>query len=350
MAESTVSCRFDKDATWRKVCDRKAVFLDMNCWINMADEKTVLATQVRERLRKLVSNGVLFCPLVYGVLLELNKQARDSRLRVGALMEALSVNVSYANKFEIFAWEVRQFASRTLGIGPYELGKSGLYVPVAGYASSDMKIGYPQEFGSAETDKAVRGLQQAIESLTVTQMLEMEDDEEVAEYVKGLPDPQLLMSEAISKVRSSGKGNKRTIRVLQFQAVLDQVVWPNLRKVSVEAVTNFGKCLMEGMNPPSREKVERRFEAVFANLPSLYNQAELCVAISQNPSQKFEINDFFDYENMPIPLAYASVFVAQDKGIRDVLRNRTKILGRTSCRYCFDLAELEDWLRTEGLI
>jgi hypothetical protein len=52
---------------------------------------------------------------------------------------------------------------------------------------------------------------------------------------------------------------------------------------------------------------------------------------------------------MPVPLAYAAVFVAQDRGIRDVLENRTEILTRNACRYCFDLVELTKWLRAEGL-
>lgn len=53
---------------------------------------------------------------------------------------------------------------------------------------------------------------------------------------------------------------------------------------------------------------------------------------------------------MLVPLAYASVFVAQDKGIWDVLRNRTEILKRNACHYCFDLIELENWLKAEGFV
>jgi len=52
---------------------------------------------------------------------------------------------------------------------------------------------------------------------------------------------------------------------------------------------------------------------------------------------------------MPVPLAYASAFVAQDKGIRDLLRNRTEILKRNPCCYCSNLTELEEWLKSEGL-
>ena len=48
------------------------------------------------------------------------------------------------------------------------------------------------------------------------------------------------------------------------------------------------------------------------------------------------------------PLWLAKEFLV-DEGFRDVLRNRTEILKRNACRYCFDLAELEAWLKAEGL-
>lgn len=64
-----------------------------------------------------------------------------------------------------------------------------------------------------------------------------------------------------------------------------------------------------------------------------------------NPERNYKFNDFFDFEIMPVPLAYTSAFVSHDKGIKDVLRNRTKILERTSCRYCASVSELEEWFK-----
>src|SRR5262245_1497069 len=118
MAEKVIPFTFDKDALWRKVRNMKAVFLDMNGWINMADDKTPQATGVKDALRKAVSQGLAFCPLSYGVLTELYKQSFDSRMRVGQLMEELSLNIAYANRGEVFTWEVERFVTRELGVGP----------------------------------------------------------------------------------------------------------------------------------------------------------------------------------------------------------------------------------------
>src|SRR3954454_13523865 len=98
MASRTISCTFDRDAVWRKVRDRKPVVLDMNCWINRGDDKSPLATRVKGTLRRLVSDGMIFCPLSFGLICELYKQAEESRLRVGTLMEKLSLTRQSRNQ------------------------------------------------------------------------------------------------------------------------------------------------------------------------------------------------------------------------------------------------------------
>jgi hypothetical protein len=70
------------------------------------------------------------------------------------------------------------------------------------------------------------------------------------------------------------------------------------------------------------------------------------IVADTQPERKDSNNHFMDNEIMVAPLAYADVFVARDKGIRDILRNRTKILSRTKCQYFDSLAALEPWLNT----
>ena len=202
MAKKTIPFTFDKDALCGKVRNMKAVFLDMNAWIRMTDDETPQATGIKDALRRAVSGGRVFCPLSYGVLTELYKQEYYSRMRVGELMEDLSLNVAYANQGEVFAWEVERFVSRELGVGPVDLSLSGLYVPPVLYMSSALKMSYPEEADSEEVRGKVEGLRQTLESLTVTEILKMryrngEDWE--GKYVKGLPDPPL--AGVVQKIR-----------------------------------------------------------------------------------------------------------------------------------------------------
>jgi hypothetical protein len=355
MTEKVIAFTFDKDALCRKVRDMKAVFLDMNAWINMADDKNSEATRVEGHLSNAVAKGLVFSPLSYGLLTELFKQEHNSRMRVGGLMEELSLNIAYANRGEVFAWEVGRFVGRELGVGPVDLSLSGLYVPVVLYMSSGLKIGYPEEADSEEMREKVEGLRQELESLTLTRMLTIAYDggtDWEGQYVKGLPDP--LLARVVEKIRERTKGSKQMMLLYESQAAFELEVIPTLRRSHAEVFPQIMAYIRARQAEADKSKGPMDQYAEFlANLlktmPALYNHVELVATIAQNPTQRFEINDWFDHEIMPVPLAYASVFVAQDRGIRDLLRNRTKILGRNSCRYCSNLGELEAWMRDEGL-
>ena len=86
-----------------------------------------------------------------------------------------------------------------------------------------------------------------------------------------------------------------------------------------------------------------------ATLPALHNYVEIMTFVNMQPSRKDKENDFFDYEIMVVPLAYSSVFVTTDKGIRHLLRQATEILKRTKCHYCDGLGDLEGWLKARNL-
>lgn len=50
------------------------------------------------------------------------------------------------------------------------------------------------------------------------------------------------------------------------------------------------------------------------------------------------MNDFFDLENIPIPLAYSDYFVARDKWVKHLL-DSTKLPEINNCKYFYDIDE-----------
>src|SRR5215510_8746396 len=92
MSTQKIELDFDKEAVWNKVAGRLSVFMDTNCWIDMADEANDIACRVRDKLRDLVASGRVFCPLSWGILEELFKQSGVSLQRTASLMEELSLN------------------------------------------------------------------------------------------------------------------------------------------------------------------------------------------------------------------------------------------------------------------
>jgi hypothetical protein len=346
MIAKTVSCTFDKEAVWWKIRDRKPVVLDMNCWINMGDDKFPLATRVKGTLLRLVSEGAIFCPLSFGLICELYKQAEDSRLKVGTLMEQLSLNVSYASREEIFAWEVERAVCRLADAGPIDLSTYELYVPILAYLTSRFQLEFPEGFPAEHIEDFAKKLKERVESLTFTELLTMRaarKGDEIFDFIKQLPAPKY--SEEAKHTWDMVKGDKQKIQRIESETIFKQYIEPTIRKLPLLVQAKF----LEYLQTAPKDKYGGCLGNLITHMPAVQNHMELMAAITQQPTRKDKINDFFDNEIMPVPLAYASVFVAQDKGIRDVLWDRTEILKRNSCRYCFDLAELEEWLNVEVL-
>jgi hypothetical protein len=345
MIAKTVSCTFDKEAVWTKARHRKPVVLDMNCWINMGDDKCPLSTRIKGTLRKLVSDGTIFCPLSFGLICELYMQAEDSRLRVGTLMEELSLNVSYASREEIFAWEVERAVRRLADAGPIDLSTYEIYVPVLAYLTSRFQLQFPHGFPSEHIEDFTKKLKERAESLTFTELLTMRaarEGDTIFNFIKQFPAPKY--STEAKCIWDMVKGDKQKIQRIESETIFKQYIQPAIRKLPLSVQSKF----LDYLQTAPKDKFSGCLGGLINHMPAIRNHMELMSAVTQQPSRKDKINDFFDNDIIPVPLAYASVFVAQDKGIRDLLRNRTAILKRNSCYYCFDLAELEGWLTARG--
>lgn len=92
---------------------RKIFFLDTSTWIDIADEKSYTAKNLKRKLRRLVNTERVFRPLSLAMIWELRKQKFDSALRVGELMEELS-SVTYKWPREIFRNEISNYLVKTL--------------------------------------------------------------------------------------------------------------------------------------------------------------------------------------------------------------------------------------------
>ena len=132
MSTQKIQLSFDKDAVWAKVRDCLSVFLDTNCWIDMADEANETACRVRDRLKALVATGDVFCPLSWGILEELFKQSGESLKMTSSLMEELSLNSIFVMRTELFRWEFLR-SVRRLGGGSSADSLSGLFAPSAAF-------------------------------------------------------------------------------------------------------------------------------------------------------------------------------------------------------------------------
>lgn len=323
MARKTIEYEYDKEAAWNKVKGRIPVFLDTNCWVKMRMGNSRVDCRIRDRLKELVSAGNVFCPLSWGLVGELVKQTPESRQKTATLMEELSLNVCYAMRREAFHWEIARSIQRQTGRID-ENSLCGLYVPISAHNGSQFIASFS---GDYPIEKADQKQHQAIADQELGGM-------GLVELMNTLNIPSTERHEppAYSKSVTPGQ-NKKEIFAIEAANVFKTYVMPFLA-TNPDMALKWSEKLSDNKNGFPLN--------LLSELPALHNYTELMTTVYS--LRKDKDNHFFDYEIMPVPLAYAAVFVAEDGGIEQYLRQTTEILKRTKCHYCENHDALESWL------
>ena len=336
MSMQKTQLSFDKDAVWAKARGRLSVFLDTNCWIDMADETSETACRVRDRLKALVATGRVICPLSWGILEELLEQMGTSLKNTSSLMEELSLNVIFVMRTELFRWEFLRSVRRLCG-GSSVDSLSGLFAPPFAFVGSGPCIMWSSaDLLALETQESLKShMNYELSRIGVVDLAERAVAMAGSKLEKKFP----AYSEAAKKARQEFKGNKEKLFLEEAVNCFNMHVRPVLLQLPPEIIATWSAQF----GSPDDEKAW--ILKALAELPALHNYIDTMVVADSYPDRKDNCNNFMDNEIMVAPLAYATVFVSKDKGIRDMLRNRTKILSRTQCQYCDNLDALEIWLR-----
>lgn len=334
MGRETIAFGYDKDAVWNRVQGRLSVFLDTNCWIDMADGKKDTAARVREKLRQLVVAGRVFCPLSWGILEELFDQSGPSLTRTASLMEELSLNAIFPMREELYVWELSRSVRRFLG-GPADDSLNGLFVPPAAFVGSGPCVSFELPDGVSLGPEA-RAHAQAFMKRELSKIGVVELATKMAGSRMDRTPP--AYSEVAKKAKELINGNKKQIFLAEASNSFRLYIAPLVDRYPLEVMQGWS----EQFGPPENE--EAWFLNLLAELPALHNYTDVMVVASSQPDRKDKYNHFMDNEIMVAPLVYADVFVTGDKGIRDIVGSRTKILSRSKCRYCDSLSTLETWL------
>jgi hypothetical protein len=347
MAKQTIQFNFDTESVWNRIRCRRCIFLDTNGWIHMGDGVDDTALRVRDKLRAAVAVGKVFCPVAWGTLEELFLQAGESLLRTAALMEELSLNACFIMRTEVYQWEFAKSLGRCLG-APVENSLKGLFTNPAAFVGSRPCVTFDilddQPIRPDAVANAQAYFQREMASIGIV---------ELTRRMTGGPRPPKTSpaySESAKKAKEQLKGDRNKLFeveaencfIIFIRPLLGPPPSPAAPYVFPSAATQ--KWLEQFAGSGGDEGWYRR---ALAELPALHNFVDLMVEADMQPNRKDSNNHFMDNEIMTAPLAYADVFMSRDKGIRHLLRNVTKILSRTKCQYCENLAELETWLTVE---
>lgn len=334
MSTQAIQFGYDMDSVWNRVNGRLSVFLDTNCWINMADGKTEVSVRVREKLRELVASGRVFCPLSWGILEELFEQSGASLPRTASLMEELSLNAIFINREELYAWELSRSVRRFLG-QPADDSLNGLFAPPAAFVGSGPRVSFDLP----------EGISISLEAKTHAQAFMKRELSKigVVELAKLMGGRKMdrtppAYSEAAKKARDIFNGSKSKLFLAEAGNSFHTYIMPFFGTYSQRVIAGWSAQF----GPPEDE--EAWFRKALVELPALHNYTDVMIVANSQPDRKDKYNHFMDNEIMVAPLAYATVFVSEDRGVKDVAGSRTKILSRTKCQYCDSLYNLENWL------
>jgi len=345
MAKQTIQFEFDMESVWNRIHGRRCVFLDTNAWIQISDARDYAARRVRDDLKTQVAVGAVFCPVSSGTLEELFLQAGDSLPRTADLMEELSLNACFIMRSELFQWEFAKSLGRCLGV-PVPDSLKGLFTNPAAFTGSRPCITFDlpsdQILDADAIANAQAKFQQDMASIGIAELTRR-----VADGTR-IDDAPPAYSEAAKKAKELYKGNRNKLFAAEAENCIIMYIRPLLgMRISTANTDVFPsaasqKWLEQFAGLGGEEGFYRR---LLVELPALHNFVDLMVEADMQPNRKDSNNHFMDNEIMIAPLAYADVFVSNDKGIRNLLRNTNKqLLARTKCQYCDSLTELEKWL------
>jgi hypothetical protein len=332
MNTQKIEISFDKEAVWNRVAGRLSIVLDSNCWILMADEKNATACRVRDRLLCLVAAGRVFCPLSWGLLEELFKQTMHSRLLTARLMEELSLNTIFVMRTELYEWELSRSMDRLCG-GVAHDSLQGLFASPAAFVGSTFNLvgdaGF--SFGLETQEKIKAYIKDKLSKIGVVELAEKVGEAKLNETPPAY-------SAAAKNVRAEFKGDKKKLFLAEASECFCMYIKPPLLQYPLHMIAAWAQQF--GSSHDEKTWTLK----MLAEFPALHNYIDVMIVADTQPGRKDTNNHFFDNEILVAPFAYASVFVANDKGIKDMLQNRTGILRRTKCQYCDSLDALETWL------
>ena len=323
-----------------KVSDRKIIFLDMMVWIDLAEEQSTLAGSVKSELIRLTKDRKVICPLIDAMLWELRKQEHRSMMRVGKLMEELSLSVCFAKREEIFDREILRFMDAFFTGKESRLGRTDLFVPVSAYLSSRASLSFPPGWRSDEQNAYVNRLREKLVSQTLTELLELTknspspcDARPIPEYGKAWKD----------RWQATG-GNRKKIHRIEEEYIADTVVIPKLNKIRSMLPMPQQLAFVDYVKSLPKDEYGGTMKTILHHLPSIKNFIDVMAMSGMDPNRKGSVNDFVDIDILAVPLAYSDAFVSFDCWIRSMLATKGTLIDPGTCEFVSSMEMFREYL------
>jgi hypothetical protein len=327
----------------RGIESRLSIALDTSVWFNLTEEVNDQVKRVKMLLIDLVNRGTIFCPLTFSGIAELLKRTYQNALEVAALMDEFSLGVSFASDETIYRKEIERLLLNAIYGEEHFLEKYEVYVPVMGWLGAGGSLDFPQEFPGSSDDrkKFTDSFAEILKSKKISDIVRLFNDL--------LPLPDVVNQPNYDwKTRwEENQGNKKKLRELEKQAVLTRVIDGIKEETTLESPEQtivFKLRARDYINSLPKDKDGTCATAVLERMPAHKNMVEVMTFTGFDPNRTDKMNDFYDIQLMIIPMTYASVVVATDRWIRELMKSHGKTLHHRSAKYIGDWSEFENYL------
>lgn len=298
------------------ISKRKALFFDIGVWIKLADGKCHSSRKLRDRLLRLCSKEKVFVPLSPPNLWELRKQKGESLTRCAALMEELSLYVTFRSMDQLFENEITNFiiylATPERGYTPLSINK--IYGPLHSYLSDRMRITPSPDIPTSAQNKQFEHLRNTIENMGVSEYVRLVGGE-------SCPEPNVDGKfQAINIRRREDAGASRNkARRIEQEHIARSILIPKANKIRSKLPIKIQLDIVERFKGlPKSRKYKSAIEHILKFCPALLAYAEVMTVSGLDISRKDNPNDFYDQELLVYGLSYPVLFASLDKWVKSL--------------------------------
>jgi hypothetical protein len=311
----------------KSLADRRILFLDLNYWINLAQEQNPLNIELRNLLSEQVSSSKIICPVSPSLLLELKKRPQsDKRNKYCQLMDELSEGVSLRNSPAIFKEEFRAV------IKDQTIDRYTAYSHFIEALLDSLRIEFPESgWGQADIDRAADLIFDYLNGMSIVDVvdIEVEDDKEgsILRLRNGLSE----LCKQGGEWREKNRVSRRDIEQAEFASTARSFM-----PIMIAALLGTDTTSLQRLSSEN-DKAE-----ILKRCPTFWCEYHLMAELRIHKAQLKE-NDLWDLQHVASALPYVDC-VACDNPTRHLCSDVLRLDKRYGTTVISTISDLKDWI------
>jgi len=315
-----------------KIRERKAILLDTNAWIDLAERDEIVFKQIRSKLIHLVEHGKVFCPLSLEIFSEFHRQTYESIKRLFPIIDCLTLNLTLKNRQSLIKLEIRNFIDNILNETNKTIPRNEIFVPFVCVKSNDLSIDFPHSFKHPMAKPFFRNIHEIMINWKFSEYMS-DLKSRVPQYVD--VGSQVFTDEWVRRYELT-KGNKKKMYEMEEDGMIEDIIKPIFLEevkgclmVNKSKVSNMIRFFNEIDNDINL-KAKKISKNIIENCPFLRNTLEVLTFAGFDIKRKGRKTDYEDLEIMIESTSYYDALLTADKWIYGLLTaNKTRLQTNT---------------------